>query len=80
MPGPTLTSGNLRIELIDSSQVPEDQRQNKAFPPGSQAAVMWNVADPGTKLYFTEAELDAFVGGLKDGDFDHLLGDQVDGA
>jgi hypothetical protein len=41
--------------------------------PGGGVAVR-NSRDPeGPALVFTDAELDAFVGGAKDGDFDDLL-------
>ena len=42
--------------------------------PGGGVAVR-NSRDPeGPALLFTGAELDAFVGGVRDGDFDDLLG------
>jgi hypothetical protein len=42
--------------------------------PGGGVAVR-NSRDPeGPALLFTDAELDAFVGGVRDGDFDDLLG------
>ena len=42
--------------------------------PGGGVAVR-NSRDPeGPALLFTDAELDAFVGGVRDGDFDGLLG------
>ena len=41
--------------------------------PGGGVAVR-NSRDPeGPALVFTDAELDAFVGGVRDGDFDDLL-------
>ena len=41
--------------------------------PGAQVAIR-NSRDPGgPALVFTQAELDAFLGGVKDGDFDDLL-------
>jgi hypothetical protein len=41
--------------------------------PGDGVAVR-NSRDPeGPALVFTDAELDAFLGGVKDGDFDDLL-------
>ena len=41
--------------------------------PGAGVAVR-NSRDPeGPALVFTDAELDAFLGGVKDGDFDDLL-------
>jgi hypothetical protein len=43
-----------------------------ALPGGGVA--MRNSRDPeGSALLFTDAELDAFVGGVRDGDFDDLL-------
>jgi Domain of unknown function (DUF397) len=42
---------------------------NKADQP--RLYVMFDAADPdGSKLYFTEAEWEAFVLGVKDGEFD----------
>jgi len=65
------------IEFIDAADVPDEHRKdNKIFPPGSQAVTMRNAADPdGPTLYFTEAEWEAFVAGVKDGEFDDLLED-----
>jgi hypothetical protein len=41
---------------------------------GAEVAIR-NSRDPGgPALVFTDAELDAFLGGVKDGDFDDLLG------
>ena len=41
--------------------------------PGAEVAIR-NSRDPGgPALVFTDAELDAFLGGVKDGDFDDLL-------
>jgi Domain of unknown function (DUF397) len=41
---------------------------------GAEVAIR-NSRDPeGPALVFTEAELDAFLGGVKDGEFDDLLG------
>ena len=48
----------------DTSGAPHKAGEGKLY-------VMWNSADPdGPKLYFTEAEWDAFVLGVKDGEFD----------
>jgi len=40
---------------------------------GSEVAVRNSRHPEGPALIFTEAELDAFIGGVKDGDFDDLL-------
>jgi hypothetical protein len=40
---------------------------------GSEIAVRNSRHPQGPALVFTEAELDAFIGGVKDGDFDDLL-------
>ncbi|WP_460367872.1 DUF397 domain-containing protein [Actinocorallia lasiicapitis] len=65
------------IEFIPSEEVPDEYRKdNKIFLPGEQAIVMKNAQDPdGPVLYFTQAEWDAFVAGVKDGEFDDLLED-----
>ena len=56
-----------RVEVTvttDTSGAPHKAGAGKLY-------VMWNSADPdGPKLYFTEAEWDAFVLGVKDGEFD----------
>ncbi|RAY13470.1 DUF397 domain-containing protein [Actinomadura craniellae] len=57
------------IEFIDGKDVPVG---HKDF--GERAVVMREAKNPeGPVLYFTEAEWDAFVGGVKDGEFDDLL-------
>ncbi|MCD0448215.1 DUF397 domain-containing protein [Actinocorallia sp. API 0066] len=65
------------IEFIPSEEVPDEIRKdNKIFLPGTQAIVMSNAAEPdGPRLYFTEGEWEAFVLGVKDGEFDDLLED-----
>ena len=40
---------------------------------GSEVAIRNSRHPQGPALVFTEAELDAFIGGVKDGDFDDLL-------
>jgi hypothetical protein len=40
---------------------------------GSEVAVRNSRHPEGPALVFTDAELDAFLGGVKDGDFDDLL-------
>jgi uncharacterized protein DUF397 len=56
-----------RIQVIvttDTSTAEHKADQAKLY-------VMFDAAQPdGTKLYFTEAEWDAFVLGVKDGEFD----------
>ncbi|SEF86522.1 protein of unknown function [Thermomonospora echinospora] len=65
------------IEFIDAADVPDEHRKdNKIFAPGTQAITMRSAAEPdGPTLYFTEAEWEAFVAGVKDGEFDDLLED-----
>ena len=56
-----------RVEVYittDTSAAPHKADEAKLY-------VMRNTADPdGPKLYFTEAEWEAFVLGVKDGEFD----------
>jgi hypothetical protein len=56
-----------RVEVIvttDTSDAPHKAEADKLY-------VMYDAADPdGDKLYFTEAEWDAFVLGVRDGEFD----------
>lgn len=65
---PILSDGVI-IEFIDGKDVPV---QHKDF--GERAVVMRDAKKPeGPILYFTEAEWDAFIAGVKDGEFDDLL-------
>ncbi|MCP2339971.1 MULTISPECIES: DUF397 domain-containing protein [Actinomadura] len=65
---PIVTDGVI-IEFIDGKDVPVN---HKEF--GERAVVMRSAKDDdGPVLYFTEAEWDAFVAGVKDGEFDDLL-------
>jgi Domain of unknown function (DUF397) len=56
-----------RVEVYvttDTSAAPHKADEARLY-------VMYDAADPdGEKLYFTEAEWDAFVLGVKDGEFD----------
>lgn len=56
-----------RVEVFvttDTSAAPHKTGETKLY-------VMYDAADPdGEKLYFTEAEWEAFVLGVKDGEFD----------
>lgn len=63
------------IEFISYEDIPPEQlgKDNKVFHPDKQAVTMRRVDDPDNVLYFTEAEWDAFVSGVKDGEFDDLL-------
>lgn len=65
------------IDFIPAEEVPDEIRKdNKIFRPGEQAIVMRDAKEPdGPVLYFTEAEWEAFVAGVKDGEFDDLLED-----
>jgi len=69
------------IEFIPAEEVPDEIRQdNKIFLPGEQAIVMKDAKEPdGPVLYFTQGEWDAFVAGVKDGEFDDLLEDPPEG-
>jgi hypothetical protein len=59
--------GESRVEVIvttDTSAAPHKADESKLY-------VMFDAAKPEAgKLYFTEAEWDAFVLGVKDGEFD----------
>ncbi|RKS71670.1 uncharacterized protein DUF397 [Actinomadura pelletieri DSM 43383] len=70
---PILSDGVI-IEFIDGKDVPV---QHKDF--GERAVVMRDAKNPeGPILYFTEAEWDAFIAGVKDGEFDDLLEDPTE--
>jgi Domain of unknown function (DUF397) len=60
-------AGESRVEVIvttDTSAAPHKAGESKLY-------VMFDAADPDAgKLYFTEAEWEAFVLGVKDGEFD----------
>jgi hypothetical protein len=62
-----LAAGESRVGVYvttDTSAAPHKADEAKLY-------VMYDVADPdGDKLYFTEAEWEAFVLGVKDGEFD----------
>jgi hypothetical protein len=56
-----------RIQVLVTSDT--SSAEHKADQP--KLYVMFDAADPeGNKLYFTEAEWEAFVLGVKDGEFD----------
>jgi hypothetical protein len=64
MPGDDEQGGVEVIITTDTSGAPHKAGEGKLY-------VMRNSADPdGPQLYFTEAEWDAFVLGVKDGEFD----------
>jgi hypothetical protein len=57
------------IEFIDAKDAPIKHKEL-----GDRVIVMRDSKKPdGPVLYFTEAEWDAFVAGVKDGEFDDLL-------
>ena len=63
-PGDDEEGGVEVIITTDTSAAPHKAGEGKLY-------VMRNSGDPdGPKLYFTEAEWDAFVLGVKDGEFD----------
>ena len=63
-PGPDEDGGVEVIITTDTSAAPHKAGEGKLY-------VMRNSGDPdGPQLYFTEAEWDAFVLGVKDGEFD----------
>lgn len=65
--GETTADDESRVEVYvttDTSAAPHKAGEPKLY-------VMYDAAKPdGDKLYFTEAEWDAFVLGVKDGEFD----------
>ena len=64
VPGDDEEGGVEVMITTDTSGAPHKAGEGKLY-------VMWNSAEPdGPKLYFTEAEWDAFVLGVKDGEFD----------
>ena len=64
VPGDDEDGGVEVIVTTDTSAAPHKAGEAKLY-------VMRNSGDPdGPKLYFTEAEWDAFVLGVKDGEFD----------
>jgi hypothetical protein len=67
--------GSVEISFIPAEEVPAKHRKgNKVFEPGSQAVIMTDGKAPnGPKLYFTAAEWEAFIEGVKDGEFDDML-------
>ena len=64
-------AGQSRIEVVvttDTSAAPHKAGESCLY-------VMSDAADPdGAKLYFTQAEWDAFILGVKDGEFDSSEG------
>lgn len=57
------------IEFIDAKDAPIQHKELS-----ERVIVMRDSKNPdGPVLYFTEAEWDAFIGGVKDGEFDDLL-------
>ena len=57
-----------RVEVYVTTD-PAEMPRHKAGEP--KLWVMYDAAKPGAgKLYFTEAEWDAFVAGVRDGEFD----------
>ena len=64
---PAADAEESRVEVYvttDTSAAPHKADEPRLY-------VMYDAADPGgDKLYFTEAEWDAFVLGVKDGEFD----------
>ncbi len=65
--GAAVPAHESRVEVYvttDTSAAPHKTDEAKLY-------VMYDAANPGAgKLYFTEAEWDAFVAGVKDGEFD----------
>jgi hypothetical protein len=60
------------IEFIDAKDAPIKHKELS-----ERVVVMRDAKNPdGPILYFTEAEWDAFVLGVKDGEFDDLLEDE----
>ncbi len=67
--------GRVVTGQIPAEQVPAEYRKDdKVFEPGHRAITVRGAAGlGGPVLYFTEAEWDAFVAGVTDGEFDDLL-------
>jgi hypothetical protein len=64
----TADSGGVEIEFIDGSDAPVQHKTSERM------VVMRDSKKPGgPALYFTEAEWEAFIGGVKDGEFDDML-------
>jgi hypothetical protein len=60
------------IEFIDAKDAPIQHKELS-----ERVIVMRDSKNPdGPVLYFTEAEWDAFIGGVKDGEFDDLLDEE----
>ena len=60
----------VEITFIDGKDAPVEHKHS------DRMVVMRDSKNPeGPVLYFTEAEWDAFVGGVKDGEFDDMLED-----
>ncbi|WP_019633154.1 DUF397 domain-containing protein [Actinomadura atramentaria] len=68
-------SDGVIIEFIDGKDVPVN---HKEF--GDRAVVMRATNNEGPTLYFTEAEWEAFIAGVKDGEFDDLLEEPTESA
>lgn len=65
------------IEFINPEDAPADFHKKAEVNPGEHVVVMRDAKHPdGLVLYFTEAEWEAFIGGVKDGEFDDLLEDE----
>jgi hypothetical protein len=62
---PAPVEGKIQVDVItDTSAAPHKSGEDKLY-------VMYNSADPdGTRLYFTQAEWDAFEAGVRAGEFD----------
>ena len=66
------TDEGVIIEFIDAKDAPIKHKELS-----ERVVVMRDAKNPdGPILYFTEAEWDAFVLGVKDGEFDNLLEDE----
>jgi hypothetical protein len=60
------------IEFIDAKDAPIQHKELS-----ERVIVMRDSKNPdGPVLYFTEAEWEAFIGGVKDGEFDDLLDEE----
>lgn len=71
--GEFVTGGAVEIEFIDGKDAPVQHKTSERM------VVMRDSNRPdGPVLYFTEAEWEAFVEGVKDGEFDDMLDPDYD--
>jgi Domain of unknown function (DUF397) len=70
MTGSDASGGGVEISFVDGSQVPIKHKH------ADQMIVMRNGKNPdGDALYYTPSEWEAFILGVKDGEFDDMVED-----